>query len=282
MKKSSSIIIGLFIAFMCLPLAATLVYSFSTEWGKSLLPSGFTCDWYAALYRDPAFLMAVLHSLLLTVLTLAIVLIILVPSIVLIALYLPKYDRYLKATILLPYAIPGVILATALMRTYTDAPIPLLLILSGGLFIYSLPFMYQSVRSSLREIDGIALLEAAELLGASKWRALLQIIFPNIRIGIMVGSLLTFSAFFGEFQLTNMILGGQFETIRIYMLRVMQINGHLASAVVITYLLLLGLIGGCIVRLTHLQKRRVSRGTTKQADHEMSREGCATNELLDH
>lgn len=281
MKKMNRFIITLFVAFMCLPILVTLVYSFATEWGKSILPSGYTVKWYLQLYQDPQFLVAISRSLILTVVTLAAVLVILVPSIALVAIYLPKFDHLFKPIVLLPYAIPGVVLATGLMRTYTNGIVPLFAVLSGGLFIYSLPFMYQSVRSSLQEIDGARLMEAAEMLGATKFHAFIRILLPNIKIGILVGSLLTFSAFFGEFQLTNMILGGDFETIRIYMLRVMKVNGHLSSAVVMTYLILLIIISALIIKLTNMNRKRSAIKHEEAASKPIVK-GSPANELLNH
>lgn len=281
MKQMNWLILTLFIAFMCLPIVVTLIYSLSTEWGKSIVPTGFTLKWFLQLYQDPQFLAAIIRSLTLTVVTLAVVLVILVPSIALIAIYLPKLDRLFKPMVLMPYAIPGVVLATGLIRTYTNGAVPLFAVLSGGLFIYALPFMYQSVRSSLREIDGARLMEAAEMLGASKAHAFIRILLPNIKIGIMVGSLLTFSVFFGEFQLTNMILGGDYETIRIYMLRVMKINGHLSSAVVMTYLMLLVILSALIVRLTNKKRKRFVSNHEKAMKSPIVKRSPA-NELLNH
>lgn len=281
MKQMNWLILTLFIAFMCLPIVVTLIYSLSTEWGKSIVPTGFTLKWFLQLYQDPQFIAAIIRSLILTVVTLAVVLVILVPSIALVAIYLPKLDRLFKPMVLMPYAIPGVVLATGLIRTYTNGAVPLFAVLSGGLFIYALPFMYQSVRSSLREIDGARLMEAAEMLGASKAHAFIRILLPNIKIGIMVGSLLTFSVFFGEFQLTNMILGGDYETIRIYMLRVMKINGHLSSAVVMTYLMLLVILSALIVRLTNNKRKRFVSNHEKAMKSPIVKRSPA-NELLNH
>ena len=44
-------------------------------------------------------------------------------------------------------------------------------VLVGGLFIGSLPFMYQGVRNSLESVQTKRLMEAAEILGANKFFA---------------------------------------------------------------------------------------------------------------
>ncbi len=40
---------------LLLPLAGTLLYSLSTSWSASLLPSGLTFKWYVALWSEPRF-----------------------------------------------------------------------------------------------------------------------------------------------------------------------------------------------------------------------------------
>ena len=181
-----------------------------------------------------------------------------VPTVFLVYMYFPKVDHFMKGLVLMPYAIPGVILATGLLRMYSGSVIPMYAVLVGGLFIGSLPFMYQGVRNSLESVQTKKLMEAAEILGANKFISFIKIILPNIRLGLLITTLLIFSSFFGEFVLTNLLIGGRYETIRIYMLRRMNENGHLASAVMVAYFILLILISFIITYLTS-SKRRVRK-----------------------
>ena len=208
--------------------------------------------------EDPNFISAVIRSLTLTVITLVVVLLLMVPTVFLVYMYFPKVDHFMKGLVLMPYAIPGVILATGLLRMYSGSVIPMYAVLVGGLFIGSLPFMYQGVRNSLESVQTKKLMEAAEILGANKFISFIKIILPNIRLGLLITTLLIFSSFFGEFVLTNLLIGGRYETIRIYMLRRMNENGHLASAVMVAYFILLILISFIITYLTS-SKRRVRK-----------------------
>ncbi len=88
-----------------------------------------------------------------------------VPTVFLVYMYFPKVDDFMKGLVLMPYAIPGVILATGLLRMYSGSVIPMYAVLVGGLFIGSLPFLYQGVRSSLESVQTKKLMEAAEILG---------------------------------------------------------------------------------------------------------------------
>lgn len=73
--------------------------------------------------------------------------------------------------------------------------------------VYSyLPFMILPLYAHLAKLD-LTLLEAAHDLGASPWRAFLQITLPLSRNGIIAGSLLVFIPSVGEYVIPS-LLGG--------------------------------------------------------------------------
>lgn len=268
-KIGSYLILTIFGLYMIFPFISTGLYATSTQWSNTILPRDFTFQWFVELMQDPNFISAVLRSVTLTLISLIVVLIIMVPTVFLVYLYFPKIDNFMKGLVLMPYAIPGVILATGLLRMYSGTAIPMYVVLVGGLFIGSLPFMYQGVRNSLESIRTKVLIESAEILGASTIQSFLKIIVPNIRLGLLITTLLIFSGFFGEFVLTNLLIGGNYETIRIYMLRRMNENGHLASAVMVAYFSLLLVISLIITYLTSSnEKGKKARLTKSKANIE--------------
>ena len=254
-KIGSYLILTIFGLYMIFPFISTGLYATSSEWSNTIFPKDFTFQWFIALMQDSNFISAVLRSITLTLITLTTVLVVMVPTVFLVYLYFPKIDYFLKGLVIMPYAIPGVILATGLLRMYSGTAIPMYVVLVGGLFIGSLPFMYQGIRNSLESIQTKSLIESAEILGASTIQSFLKTIVPNIRLGLLITTLLIFSSFFGEFVLTNLLIGGNYETIRIYMLRRMSENGHLASAVMVAYFVVLLVISLIITYLTSSNKK---------------------------
>lgn len=254
-KIGSYLILTTFGLYMIFPFISTGLYATSSEWSNTIFPKDFTFQWFIALMQDSNFISAVLRSITLTLITLTTVLVVMVPTVFLVYLYFPKIDYFLKGLVIMPYAIPGVILATGLLRMYSGTAIPMYVVLVGGLFIGSLPFMYQGIRNSLESIQTKSLIESAEILGVSTIQSFLKIIVPNIRLGLLITTLLIFSSFFGEFVLTNLLIGGNYETIRIYMLRRMSENGHLASAVMVAYFVVLLVISLIITYLTSSNKK---------------------------
>jgi putative spermidine/putrescine transport system permease protein len=75
------------------------------------------------------------------------------------------------------------------------------------------------------------------------------VILPNIWPGVMVSALLSFSVLFGEFVLTNMLVGGHIQTIQVYLYQRVGESGHLASAIAISYFVFILLLSAVLLKL---------------------------------
>ena len=60
-------VVWLLFLILLLPLLGTFIYSISSSWSATVLPSGFTFKWYDQLWSDPRFLKAFGQSLLVCV-----------------------------------------------------------------------------------------------------------------------------------------------------------------------------------------------------------------------
>lgn len=72
--------------------------------------------------------------------------------------------------------------------------------------LYSLPFAVQPFASSFAAVDP-RLLAAAATLGASRWRAFVEVVLPLSRAGIITGLVLSFAHTVGEFGVVLMVGG---------------------------------------------------------------------------
>ncbi|WP_103104572.1 ABC transporter permease [Brevibacillus reuszeri] len=255
-------LITIVMIYLFIPLVATFLYSISTDWYRTILPEGYTLSWYKELFTDPRFLDAMQRTLLVCFFAICISVTVMVPTIFIVTVYFSRWERTLQGLVMLPYAIPGVVAAVGLIKLYSSGPIVLsgsIWILIGAYFVIVLPYMYQGIRNSMRTIDAIKLVEAAELLGASRMQAFWKVIFPNILTGIIVSTLLSFSTLFGEFVLANLLVGGHYETMQIYLIRRMSESGHLTSAIVVTYFILLFALSGIVMRIGKSSSKEGSR-----------------------
>lgn len=268
MKSSFSyhkVVVGLLVIYLLIPLIGTFLFSVAGKWDHTILPESYTMKWYIELFQDERFYDAFQRTLFLIVMTVGLSIGIMLPTIFIITVYFSKWERLLQAAAMLPYGIPPIVGAVGLIKLYSNSPIPIAgtpWILIGAYFITILPFMYQGIRNSLRTLNAVQLVDAAELLGATKFQAFRTVVFPNIISGILVSTLLSVSLLFSEFALANLLVGGRFETLQIYLADKLNSSGHLTSAIVITYYSVILIITGAVLKLTF--KNEKNSGVSKK------------------
>lgn len=226
------------IGVMLLPILATLIYSFSSSWGATILPDGFTFKWYFQLLTDERFIAAFGRSLVLGISSLILSLVLILPTIFVVFYYFPKLDKIMNILILLPFAVPPVVSSVGLLQLYSASAIggtPWILI--GTYFTIALPFMYRAISNSFSAINLHDLMDAAHLLGASTPKAFYSVVLPNLKKGLLASLFISFSFLLGEFVFANILVGTRYETLQIYLYNMRQTSGHFTSALVITYFL---------------------------------------------
>ncbi len=191
-------------AFLIVPAILSMTAGVTQNYFRGIR-SGVTLDWVAQvweLYAD-----TIVRSFAIALATLAVTLLIGVPSAY--ALYVRggRLARAVEEIITLPLAIPGLAIALALLLTYggfSEFRRSSLFILAGHV-IFTLPFMVRSVIAVFAATDVKTLDEGAASLGASPWRRFRDVIVPNARPGILAGSLMVVTLSLGEFNLTWML-----------------------------------------------------------------------------
>ncbi|MGB9521977.1 MAG: ABC transporter permease, partial [Anaerolineales bacterium] len=221
----------LFLFYMLLPIISTYIFSIATRWDRTIMPEGYTLSFYTQALKASYFISSLRNSFILSIATVLVGLIIIVPTVYWVHVRIPYTKPLLEILMILPFGIPTVVLALALVQVYNFAPLarsPLLLI--GAVVIYSMPFMYRPVSNAIQAIDVITLTEAGQSLGAGTFQLLRRVIIPNIASGIWSGSLLVFATVFAEFTLTKLIVGARFKTFPMLLVEYTRINGNTAAA----------------------------------------------------
>ncbi|MGH8380556.1 ABC transporter permease [Pseudomonas sp.] len=234
------LMVYLLFIILLLPLAGTLLYSLATSWSASLLPSGLTFKWYLALWSDPRFLAAFAQSLLVCIGALLLSVLLILPLLFVVHYHFPRLDALMNILILLPFAVPPVVSSVGLLQLYGSGPMAMVgtpWILIGCYFTVALPFMYRAITNNLQAINLRDLMDAAQLLGASTFQAAFLVVLPNLRKGLLVALLLSFSFLFGEFVFANLLVGTRYETLQVYLNNMRNSSGHFNSALVISYFL---------------------------------------------
>jgi putative spermidine/putrescine transport system permease protein len=225
------LVIILFLFYMLFPIVATYVFSIATRWDRTILPEGYTFEFYKTAFNASYFSITLKHSFILSIATVLMGLMIVVPTVYWVHTRLPGAKPLLDILMILPFGIPGVVLALALVQVYNFAPLarsPYLLI--GATVVYSMPFMYRPVSNNIASIESKTLTESAQSLGANTVQILSRVILPNIFPGILSGSLLVFATVFAEFTLAKLIVGAGFKTFPLLLVEYTRINGGVAAA----------------------------------------------------
>ena len=207
-----------------LPLAATALYSIATVWRRKPLPDGYTLAWWTSTLTDAAFLAALGRSLAIAFLTVVAVNLFVLPPLYWSHIANRRIRPLLEACALIPFVLPGVVMAAGINRFVGLWPLtaqlqatPALLLLA--IVATSFPVYLWAVDGSLRAANVVGLWEAATVHGAGPWRTLRRVVVPSIRHGLAAGSLLVFASAMGELALARLITGSAFETLPLWQLR---------------------------------------------------------------
>ncbi|MFL5673102.1 MAG: ABC transporter permease [Chloroflexota bacterium] len=229
------ILFAIFAGYTLIPLVGVGLFSVATTWFDTVLPVGYTLDHITETLNDPLFVPTVGRSIIASLATIAVSVALMTPVMFLIHVAAPRVRPLVEFLSLLPFALPTIVLALSLIRTYSAPPIvlsgtPTLLILAY--VVTGLPFMYRALDNSLRAIDTTTLNEASVTLGASRWTTLRRVILPNIRTGIAAGALLVFSVTFGEFTLSSFIVGDAWKTSGVWTVAIWDDQPHKTTVMV--------------------------------------------------
>lgn len=251
-----SALVWLFVAaaFFLLPLIATLLFSLKNiQTGKCCTGAA-----YSQVIHDHQFWHTIKTSFILSLETIAISLVLFVPTVYWVHLKLPRMRPVLGFMALVPFVVPPIILVVGLLDLYKGAPAWFYDkpygILGFAYVILAFPYMYFSLDAGFRSIDVHTLTEASQSLGASWRTTLLRVILPNIRVAALGGSFLTLAIVMGEFTIASL---AAFKTFPTYIQVVQETQPYEAAA--------LALLSFLIVWVAMLALLFVGRGRPRPA-----------------
>jgi putative spermidine/putrescine transport system permease protein len=264
-RRSILIVVGLLFA---IPIVAMIEFTlrdglaggYSVERWVSLLTEGFSGPYRAVL-------VALGNSVSLAIGTVAIVLVLLVPTMVLVQLRFPKLRRVLEFVCILPISIPAIVLVVGLAPVFS---------IMGRLFgsgvwtlafaygITVLPFAYRAIQSNLDAVDVRTLSEAARTLGASWGRVFLFVLVPNLRRGILAGSFIAVAVVLGEYTIASLLNRVNLQTALVVVNQIDPYTAVILSLLALTFafllLLVIGRLGAVGQRTPRVSRRRTLIG----------------------
>ncbi len=267
LKRNAIVIYGaLAIAYMLIPIALIVVFSFNDPAGKF----NFTWQGFTLSHWAHPFVISELTDALLLSLRLAVLATLISTALgTLIALALVRYDffgrRAANYLIVIPTATPEVVLGASLLSMFLIYGLQLgfsTLVIAHVMFCIS--FVVIVVRSRLIGFDR-SLEEAAQDLGADPITTFRKITLPLIWPGIIAGALLAFALSIDDFVVSNFTAGTE-VTFPLYIFGAAQRGIPVQVYIIATMLFSISVLA---MIFTVLQQRRADRLASVRPEQEV-------------
>jgi iron(III) transport system permease protein len=200
-----------------LPVATLILVSFAREgtWTTQTIPPAYTLANYVRVFSDPSASDAFINSILMSAIASIAALLWSFCVVTLLAKKVgskagrksgQRWRRLLSWLILVPWALPGTVVAVSLAEAY-GKPSALLgsfilvgtfWILPAVYFLRFMPLVVRAIQASMEQVDS-ALEEAASSLGARAWQRFTRVVLPLVWPGALAGTLLAFVIALGEY-----------------------------------------------------------------------------------
>lgn len=179
--------------FLYAPLVILAVFSFNDANVQALPLSGFTLKWYEGMLQNAPMLGALKYSLFVGLSALVVSVAFGTLFAVLLTFGRLRFSGAIEKLLLLPLAVPGVILGITLLLAFHQLSVPpgfFRLVLGHSAFV--MPVVMSIVIDRLRRLDP-SLIEASMDLGATPVATFFNILLPLIGSAIFGGALLGFT-----------------------------------------------------------------------------------------
>jgi spermidine/putrescine transport system permease protein len=194
-------------AFVYLPIAVLIVYSFNRDGVGGFPPRHFTLDWYRQLFSDSAIWDSVINSLI--VAGASVVLALTLGLLAALALDRASFPgkALFRRLVLLPLILPGIITGLSLLMFFVSAGMQLSLFsVFLGHATALISVATTELFAGLQKLDR-AQEEASLDLGATPWQTFWRVTLPNLKLSLIAAGLLIFTLSMDEIAVTFFLIG---------------------------------------------------------------------------
>ena len=185
-------------AYFIVPAYAAMQFSLQNIYGH------FSLQPLTQIFSQPGFVSALWLSTQLAIVTMAITMVLMVPTVIYVHLRMPRFRSVMEAITMLPIVIPPIVLVVGVLGAsplwLKSTPYLLALVY----VILAMPFVYRSLDAGLGALDVKTLVEASRSLGSSWFTTIMRVLVPNLRSALLSASVLTLALVFGEFTMANL------------------------------------------------------------------------------
>ncbi len=202
-----SLLTAVMYGFMYFPIIVLAVYSFNAS-RYSASWEGFSLTWYRSLFQDSRIFSALMDSLTIAVVAVAISAVLGTMMAIGLAKYRFRGKGLYRGIAYLPLIVPDIAIAVATLVFLTSVAIPLSLwTIIVSHVVFCLAYIAVVVSSRLQNLDP-NLEEAALDLGATPFQAMMKVLIPQLAPGILAGCLLAFVLSMDDLLISSFTAGG--------------------------------------------------------------------------
>lgn len=218
-RKSSPagrLLLALTFLFLYLPIVVLIVFSFNSSKSRSVW-SGFTFSWYGSLFRDTAVLSSLYVTLLVAVLSAVIATVFGTFAAIGFFNMRRRWRNPLLTINNIPMVNADIITGVSLSLLFISAGAVLRFNLGFGTLLlahisFNIPYVVLSVMPKLYQMDK-NLMEAAQDLGCTWFKAMRKVLLPEIMPGIVNGMIIAFTMSIDDFVISYFTAGSQVQTL---------------------------------------------------------------------
>jgi putative spermidine/putrescine transport system permease protein len=206
--------------FLIMPILVVVPLSFNVEpfftFTPGMLhldPAAYSLKWYAAIFHDSNWLLAIRNSFIIGIFATLIATVLGTIAAVGLARETMPFKRFITALLLSPMIVPLIIVAAGMFFFYSR--FNLVATFTGIIIAHAalgIPFVIITVTAALSGFDQ-SLYRAGLSLGASPLKVYWDVVFPVIRPGVISGALFAFVTSFDEIVLVLFLAGPEQQTI---------------------------------------------------------------------
>lgn len=222
MRWYSKTYIGVFLAFLYLPIMILIIFSFNDSKGRTF--TGFTTKWYIQLFNDAAVLDALWTTLVVALVSAILATIMGTAA----AIGLEKMDGKLKTLVMnltyIPIVNPEIIVGVSFMLLFVTARKWFATVgidfefgwatLIIAHITFNVPYVILNVLPKLRQLDN-SLVEAAMDLGCNPLQAFFKVAIHEIKPGIIAGFLMSLTFSMDDFVVSYFTTGARHQTLSV-------------------------------------------------------------------
>lgn len=247
----------LVIILLLVPGLVVIPLSFPESRSFVFPPQGFSLQWYERFFESRQWWSSFMTSLQVAALVTVVATTLSVFAGLALRRASPKIRTVIRAVVLTPRIVPGVIIAMAIYGLFLDWQLNITI--TGFVIahtVMALPFAFIPIAATLEQFDQ-RFEQAAASLGASKLTTFFQIVLPLISTGMMTGALFAFVISFDEVVVSLFVGGVGMRTLPVQMYQ--SIANDIDPTIAAASTMLLVLTAFIVIVSTIFNQRKAAR-----------------------